>query len=112
MKASIGIDCVEIARFRRLRGASRRHFLERVFSGEERRYCGRFEDADSRLAGTFAAKEAVVKVLSGRVAVADIEVLRKSTGSPTVKVRGRLRRDISVSITRAGGLACAVALVL
>src|SRR3989344_3468596 len=112
MKPSIGIDCVEIARFRRLHGASRRHFLERVFSSEERRYCDRFEDADSRLAGTFAAKEAVVKALAGRVAVAEIEVIRKSTGSLSVKVRGRLRRDVIVSITRAGGLACAVALAL
>lgn len=107
---NIGIDCVEISRFRRLRGATRAHFLERTFSREERNYCARFRDSASRFAGTFAAKEAVVKALDGRVAVTEIEIVRTSSGSPSVKVRGRLRRNVILSITRAGGLACAVAL--
>lgn len=109
-RPGVGIDAVEISRFRALRGAIRGRFLVRFFSGAERRYCERFQDEASRYAGIFAAKEAVIKALGGGVAVSEIEIVHAPSGQPAVRVRGRRRREIAVSITRTGKLACAVAL--
>src|SRR5206468_8607512 len=59
-----GIDIVETARIRKLVEEHGDHFLDRVFTPLEQRYCA----ANSKryfehLAGRFAAKEAVLKVL-------------------------------------------------
>ena len=75
-----GIDIVETARIRKLVDDHGQHFLDRVFTPSEQRYCARnpkryFE----HLAGRFAAKEAVLKVLGtgwrGGIAWTDIEIL-------------------------------------
>lgn len=106
----IGIDCVDIARFKKVRGSARTHFLMRTFSVAERSYCERHADANTHYASTFAAKEAVLKALLGRVALTDVEIIRSASGAPSVRVRGKKRNDVSVSMTHEAGLACAVAL--
>ena len=69
-------------------------FLRRCFTEAERAYA---EDNPRRrlehLAGRFAAKEAVLKVLgtgwSGGIAWTDAEVVREASGRPTVRLHGR-----------------------
>ncbi len=82
-----GIDIVETARIRQLVEEHGKHFLDRCFTEAEQAYClqnskRRFE----HLAGRFAAKEAVLKVLGtgwrGGIAWTDIEILNEPSGQP------------------------------
>ena len=59
-----GVDIVETARIRRMLGDHPERFLKRVFTADERAYAeSRPKRTDEHLAGRFASKEAVLKVL-------------------------------------------------
>jgi holo-[acyl-carrier protein] synthase len=88
-----GIDIVETARIQQLVENHGHHFLDRVFTPREQTYCARnpkryFE----HLAGRFAAKEAVLKVLGtgwrGGIALTDIEILPEPSGQPKITLTG------------------------
>jgi holo-[acyl-carrier protein] synthase len=86
----IGIDAVEVARFRtvlaRTPGVARR-----VFTDGERAYGDRARDPAPRLAARFAAKEAVMKAMGvglGAFRFHDVEVVRAPSGQPLLVVRG------------------------
>ena len=92
-----GVDIVETARIRRMAEQHGKHFLDRVFTAGEQEYCSRSQKRSfEHLAGRFAAKEAVLKVLgtgwSGGIAWTDIEVIRQPSGQPTVKLSGECLR--------------------
>ena len=117
-----GIDLVEIDR---IREAHRRHperFVARVYTTEERVRLARLADPAPYLAGRWAVKEAVLKVLgtglTGGITWKDINVLREPTGAPRVALSGAARERakalgigrILVSITHGKDLAVAQAL--
>ena len=105
----IGIDVVDVARFRTMVEGTPA-MLRRFFTEDERAYCETFADPIVHLAGTFAAKEAVMKTLGLTPAPAwarRIEVTRTKDGAPTARVEGR---DVAISISHDGGTAVAVAL--
>src|SRR5690606_26952028 len=92
-----GIDIVETARIRQLVESHGQRFLDRCFTPGELAYCNRntkryFE----HLAGRFAAKEAVLKVLGtgwrGGIQWTDIEILRESSGQPRITLTGESQR--------------------
>ncbi|MFN2488291.1 MAG: holo-ACP synthase [Actinomycetota bacterium] len=105
----IGVDVVDIARFRA--ALQRTPALERrLFTRAERDYCRAAPDPVLRLAGTLAAKEAVIKALRlGSLAAwgARIEIARRADGAPRARVGAR---EIAVSISHDGPVAVAVAL--
>jgi holo-[acyl-carrier protein] synthase len=87
--AGVGVDIVDIAR---LKAALARTpgLAERLFTAAELSAVGeRYAPADS-LAGCFAAKEALAKVLGAPVGLrwTDAEVVRNSNGRPFLAVRG------------------------
>jgi holo-[acyl-carrier protein] synthase len=92
-----GIDIVETARIRHLLEEHGQRFLDRVFTPIEQAYANqsvkrRFE----HLAGRFAAKEAVLKVLGtgwrGGIAWTDIEIRNETSGQPTIALTGECAR--------------------
>jgi holo-[acyl-carrier protein] synthase len=99
-----GIDIVETARIRKLVEQHGEHFLTRVFTAAEQAYCLRnpkryFE----HLAGRFAAKEAVLKVLGtgwrGGIAWTDVEVTKEASGQPRIFLTGeseRIAKDLGI----------------
>lgn len=109
----VGIDVVDIER---LRGALRRspQLEERLFTKQERLYCKAAKDPLVHLAGTLAAKEAVIKALKLGSLVAwarRIEIGRDDDGAPSACVhKGRETLTIGVSIAHDGPVAVAVAL--
>lgn len=114
----IGIDAVDVDRFRRVL-ARRNRLAQRLFTDAERAYAARAVDPTERLAARFAAKEAVMKVLGvgiGGVRFQDIEVIKDPTGRPDLALRGRaeeLARAAGasrwhVSLTHTGVTAAAV----
>lgn len=108
----IGIDAVSIERLREL--------LERVpaaearlFTEGERSYCAAHADPVLHLAGTLATKEAVIKATGLGPLMSwcrRIEVIRQNSGAPSVRIDGRARDQLSISISHDGGIAVAVAM--
>lgn len=88
---AIGTDLVDIDRMRTAIERSPR-FAERVFTEDERAYCRKRRDPAERYAVRFAAKEAVLKAIGtglGGADFHDIEVIRRSTGKPELRLGGR-----------------------
>ncbi len=118
MVRGIGIDSVEIQRFRTLL-ARQPSVRERLFSEAERAEAEGLADPTQRLASRFAAKEAVMKVLGvglGAIGFHDVSVVRSGAGAPVMTIGGRAAElaaacEISawyVSITHTPLLATAV----
>ncbi len=86
----IGIDAVDIERFRRALARSP-GLARRLFTEGERVEGARSRDPAPRLAARFAAKEATMKALGvglGAFAFRDVEVRTAPTGAPTLAVSG------------------------
>jgi len=100
-----GIDIVETARIRRSVEEHGQHFLDRVFTPAEQRYCAQSPKRYyEHLSGRFAAKEAVLKVLGtgwrGGIAWTDIEVLKEPSGQPRIQLTGeclRIATDLGIA---------------
>ena len=58
-----GIDIVEIERIKRILAKHKNRFLERILSDAEIEYCTKKSGTAQHIAGKFAAKESVMKVL-------------------------------------------------
>ena len=94
MIIGIGIDAVEIERFRQAleRTAS---LKERLFTAEELSYVQPQVDPSASLAARFAAREAVMKALGvglGAFDFHDVSVCRASSGQPDLLVVGRAQQ--------------------
>ena len=116
MIKGVGTDMVEIERIRK--ACQKDSFLIRVYTEEERRQVGM---DISRLAGSFAVKEAVSKVLGTGFRTffpVDIEVLRDDLGKPFVRLYGGAeerrkaagidRIEVSITDTKEYAMAFAV----
>jgi holo-[acyl-carrier-protein] synthase len=88
--AGVGVDAVDLDRFRRVL-ARRPRLAQRLFTSEELAYARRCGDPVPRLATRFAAKEATMKALGvglGAFAFADVEVVREGLEPPRLALRG------------------------
>lgn len=90
-----GVDLVDC---NRLATAIERHgerFLSRIYTPNELAYCRGKKRETEHLAGRFAAKEAVLKVLGtgwkDGIAWTDIEIVNKPSGQPVVRLSGQCR---------------------
>ncbi len=119
--SEVGIDVIETSRIGAVLERHDTRFLGRVYTEWEQRYCQRNV---LHLAGRWAAKEAVSKVLGlgvRGVGWREIEIRRTPMGQPIVALHGRaeqrakalgLRIPLSVSISHIRDLAVAVAVGL
>ncbi len=106
----IGVDAVSVERIALAVERSGPGFLTRVYTQAEQAYCA--GDAE-KLAGRWAAKEAVIKCFDGTGICFPrrrIEVLPGPHGAPRTRLLGDARgAQIEVSITHHSGLAVATA---
>lgn len=114
----IGVDLVDIERIVAVLGKHPERFRRRVLTDAEQRYCGRHVE---RIAGRWAAKEAVSKVLGlgvRGVGWREIEVLPNWAGAPQVLLHARAAaraaslglEQVTVSISHERKMAVAVAI--
>lgn len=86
----VGVDMVSIDRVRRLIERQGDRFLKRVFTADERVYCGKFKDPSGRYAARFAAKEAVAKAfttgIGARLGWQSVSIVSGPRGQPMVKL--------------------------
>lgn len=120
MIRGIGVDIVEIARFRRFVDEGNTGLLERLFSDREQEACARRADPASCYAARFAAKEAFLKALGtglrGGIGWHDVEVVSDRLGKPGLHLSGHARQRFEeerlsasfLSISHDGGSAVAM----
>jgi holo-[acyl-carrier protein] synthase len=117
---AVGIDIIEVDRVRKVYEHHGERFLKRVFTEMEVRQC---RGKATRLAGRFAAKEAISKALGTGihgVAWHEMEIVQLRSGRPTVTLHGNAKRraellgisafDISIADLNAFSIAVAVAI--
>ena len=78
-----GIDLVDFSRIENMQKRHGKRFINRVFTKTEQQYAQKFKNKTEKLAGRFAAKEAVLKLLGtgwrGKIAWTDIEIKNNHT---------------------------------
>jgi holo-[acyl-carrier protein] synthase len=113
----LGIDIIKVDRIRAALERFGPRFSRRVLTDAERRYV---RDRPETMAGRWAAKEAVSKVLGlgvRGIGWRDIEIERLPTGQPSVRLHGRAAARaeqlemgrIAISITHESDYAVAIA---
>jgi holo-[acyl-carrier protein] synthase len=124
MIVGVGTDIVEIVRIGKMVERHGEHFLKRVYTDDEIRYCQRRKESYQHLAGRWAAKEAVMKTLGTGwvrgVGWRDIEVTVKKSGQPVIIMHGTARDfagslgidEILISISHCRAYATATAIAL
>jgi len=121
--ARVGIDLVEIAKFRRV-FQDRPALLASVFTEEELRYGRTKRSPHPHLAARFAAKEAALKALgtglTTKLSWRDVEVIKELSGAPRLVLRGAAEEiarsqgvvGSSLSLSHSAGYAIALVLLL
>ncbi len=119
-----GIDLVDCPRIEQMIQRHGERFVKRVFTAAEQAYARKNKNEVEKLAGRFAAKEAVLKLIGtgwrGKIAWTDIEIINNAAGQPQVTLGGEVRKiadklgikHVSVSITHTANFAIASAVAL
>jgi holo-[acyl-carrier protein] synthase len=119
-----GIDLVDFPRIEEMAKQHGQRFLDRIFTASEQAYADANKNRIEKLAGRFAAKEAILKLMGtgwrGKIAWTDIEIVNNPSGQPQVNLIGEVKKiaeklgikHISVSITHTANFAIASAVAL
>jgi len=119
-----GIDLVDCPRIEAMIKRHGERFIKRVFTAGERAYAKANKNEVEKLAGRFAAKEAVLKLIGtgwrGKISWTDIEILNNPAGRPEVGLSGEVKKiaerlgikHISLSITHTANFAICSAVAL
>ncbi len=119
-----GLDLVECSRIARVLDNHRERFLARVLTESERTRASQFKQSLQHVAGRWAAKEAILKMIGvgwrGQIAWTDMEILPNELGAPIVTLRGETARRaeqlgikrVMLSITHTENFAAASAIGL
>jgi holo-[acyl-carrier protein] synthase len=88
----IGLDLVEIDRFRASVERHGKPFLDRLFTAAEQSYCATLADPIPSYAARFAAKEAVSKAFGTGIGAdlswQDIEIVHDTRKAPSIVLHG------------------------
>lgn len=114
-----GIDLVDFGRIEQMLQRHGEQFLQRVFTARERTDADEVKNRVEKLAGRFAAKEAIMKMIGtgwrDGVAWTDIEIINDAMGRPLVTITGKVKEfaasagigSITLSITHTAQFAIA-----
>ena len=107
----IGIDVVEVARIKRAMQNPR--FVNRILTAMERENLPPL--TNSRIAGRWAAKEAIAKAVSTKLTWQEVEILNDADGQPCASICSPYfnpeTHRILISISHEKGIAAAVAVL-
>jgi holo-[acyl-carrier protein] synthase len=108
MIVGLGTDLVEIARIKHAMKNPR--FIERILTEAEREIC----TTPERVAGRWAAKEAIAKAVGLHLTWQQVEILPDELGSPRAMIdsayfdRRRLKLHVSITHERTHAMAVAI----
>lgn len=93
---SHGIDLIECERLAKVLENHGQRFLDRVLTPAEQQCAKQYKDPIPFLAGRWAAKEAILKMIGhgwrGKILWTDMEILPDALGAPVVKLAGETAR--------------------
>ena len=109
MIEGIGVDIVEIGRFKKIKYNSKPSFYKKLFKQNEIDYCLKFKNSYEHFAGKFALKESVKKSINEDIPFSDIEITY-SDSKPQVVIFGNHKNKYKflASLTHDAGVAVGV----
>jgi len=123
MILGLGMDITEVARVKGSLDRFGESFLKRILHPEEISYCRTYRNPAQYVAVRFAAKEAISKAFGTGIGAElgwhDLEICRKETGAPFVKLHGggqklfaaRGAKQLLISLSHTENYAAAVAIL-
>ena len=93
-KDGIGIDIIDVERFRKKIFKQNITFYRRIFLESEIKYCLRFKSPYEHFAGKFALKESVIKSIPDKISLLDIQRSNSKHG-PAIKLLGKKSKKYS-----------------
>ena len=93
-KIGIGIDIVDISRFRKKKFQKNLNFYRKILSESEIKYCTKFKSPYEHFAAKFAIKESVIKSIPDKTAFLDIQTSHSKYG-PTINLLGKKAKKYS-----------------
>ena len=104
----IGIDIVDVERFRSKNFEENKSFYNKIFTNLEIKYCRKFSDPYPHFAGKFALKEAVQKSIQEKITFKKIETYNNNS-KPKIKIWNQEKRyDFIASISHEKKYAIAI----
>ena len=82
----IGIDIIEVSRFRKKKYEENKNFYKKIFVKSEINYCLKFKNSAERFAGKFALKEALIKSIDKKIRFSEIETSHLKS-KPIVRIK-------------------------
>ena len=104
----IGIDIIEVSRFRKKKYEENKNFYKKIFVKSEINYCLKFKNSAERFAGKFALKEALIKSIDRKIRFSEIETSHLKS-KPIVRIKkSREKYDFIASLSHENDFAVAV----
>ena len=104
----IGIDIIEVSRFRKKKYEENKNFYKKIFVKSEINYCLKFKNSAERFAGKFALKEALIKSIDRKIRFSEIETSHLKS-KPIVKIKkSREKYNFIASLSHENDFAIAV----
>jgi len=97
-KIGVGIDIINVSRFRNMPFEKKLSFYKKIFHDNEINYCLKFKDPYVHFAGKFAIKESVIKSINIKENFLKI-ITDHDNKKPTVSISGKKDYAFSASIT-------------
>ena len=94
----VGIDIIEVSRFKKKKYEENRNFYKKIFVNSEINYCLKFKNSAERFAGKFAIKEAVIKSIPEKIHFLDIEIVYTNT-KPRIRLRNSLQKKYNFLVS-------------
>ena len=108
---NIGVDLVNITRFKKIPVSSKKNFYDKIFLPSEIQYCSKFKNPYEHFAGKFAVKEAVKKSTNKRISFLEIETYHRNS-KPLVKIHGKYKNQFQFDVSISHEQDFAIAVVL
>ena len=104
----IGIDIIEVSRFRKKQYEENKNFYKKIFVKSEINYCLKFKNSAERFAGKFALKEALIKSIDKKIRFSEIETSHLKS-KPIVRIKkSREKYNFIASLSHENDFAVAV----
>ena len=108
---NIGIDIVNIERFKKKEYAKNKKFYQKIFTNSEIKYCLEFKNSSEHFAGKFAIKEAVRKSVKEKIPFNKILTMHKNS-KPRIVLKMKLNYEFLVSVSHETNMALAIVIAL
>lgn len=107
-KIGVGIDIVDVIRFKEIPFHSKSGFYKKLFNTSEIKYCLKYKNHSEHFAAKFAIKEAVKKSITDKISMLDIETYHIKS-KPHVRLKKPQNKyNFRVSVSHESNIAVAI----